>query len=161
GTEVFTPSFVKGCLGLLTRPHLRQSPLRRGIPRRFYDLHLLAGPGIDFDCLHPPMARKLRFIPEGGALVEVTCRTVQSRFLLRPSPELNEVILGVLGKAQSLYPIDLVAYVWLSNHFHLLLWVEDAQRLAKFMEYLNGNLAREVSRATGWTDKIWSRRYQA
>src|SRR6185436_10505288 len=69
--------------------------------------------------------------------------------------------LGVLGKAQSLYPIDLVAYVWLSNHFHLLLWVEDAQRLAKFMEYLNGNLAREVSRATGWTDKIWSRRYQA
>jgi len=107
------------------------------------------------------MARKLRFIPEGGALVEVTCRTVQGRFLLRPSPELNEIILGVLGKAQSLYPLDIVAYVWLSNHFHLLLWVEDAQRLAKFMEYLNGNLAREVSRLTGWTDKIWARRYQA
>jgi len=49
----------------------------------------------------------------------------------------------------------------MSNHFHLLLWVEDAQRLAKFMEYLNGNLAREVSRSTGWSDKIWSRRYQA
>src|SRR6266545_340285 len=107
------------------------------------------------------MARKLRFIPEGGALVEVTCRTVQGRFLLRPSPELNEIILGVLGKAQSLYPLEIVAYVWLSNHFHLLLRVEDAQRLAKFMEYLDGNLAREISRSTGWTDKIWSRRYQA
>jgi REP element-mobilizing transposase RayT len=107
------------------------------------------------------MARKLRFIPEGGALVEVTCRTIQGRFLLRPSPELNEIILGVLGKAQSLYPLEIVAYVWMSTHFHLLLWVEDAQRLARFMEYLNGNLAREVSRLTGWTDKIWSRRYQA
>ena len=107
------------------------------------------------------MARKLRFIPEGGALVEVTCRTVQGRFLLRPSPELNEIVLGVLGKAQILHPLEIVAYVWMSTHYHLLLWVEDAQRLARFMEYLNGNLAREVSRLTGWTDKIWSRRYQA
>ena len=72
------------------------------------------------------MARKLRFIPEGGALVEVTCRTIQGRFLLRPSPELNKIILGVLGKAQSLYPLEIVAYVWMSTHFHLLLWVEDA-----------------------------------
>jgi hypothetical protein len=29
------------------------------------------------------------------------------------------------------------------------------------MRYLQGNLAREVARLTGWEDKIWSRRYQA
>jgi REP element-mobilizing transposase RayT len=107
------------------------------------------------------MARKLRFVPEGGALVEVTCRTVQSRFLLRPSLQLNETILGVLGRAQREHPVEIVAYVFLSNHFHLLLWVQDAQRLAKFMEYFNGNLAREVARSTGWKDKVWARRYQA
>ena len=107
------------------------------------------------------MARRLRYIPEGGALVEVTCRTVQGRFLLRPSPELNEIILGVLGHAQRRSPVEIVAYVFLSNHYHLLLWVQNAQQLADFMEYFNGNLAREISRATGWTDKIWSRRYQA
>jgi REP element-mobilizing transposase RayT len=107
------------------------------------------------------MARKLRFVPEGGALVEVTCRTVQSRFLLRPSPQLNETILGVLGRAQREHPVEIIAYVFLSNHFHLLLWVHDAQRLAKFMEYLNGNLARELARSTLWKDKIWARRYQA
>jgi len=32
------------------------------------------------------MPRGLRFVPEGGALVEVTLRTTQSRLLLRPGP---------------------------------------------------------------------------
>ena len=29
------------------------------------------------------MGRKLRYLPEGGALVEVTCRTLQGRLRLR------------------------------------------------------------------------------
>jgi hypothetical protein len=29
------------------------------------------------------------------------------------------------------------------------------------MCYVNSNIAREISRLHGWTDKIWSRRYQA
>ena len=93
--------------------------------------------------------------------MEITCRTVQARFLLTPSIALNEIILGVLGRAQRLYPVDICAYVFLSNHFHLLLKVHDAQQLANFMGYFNSNLAREVARHTGWTDKIWARRYQA
>jgi REP element-mobilizing transposase RayT len=107
------------------------------------------------------MARRLRFVPPEGALVEVTCRTVQSRFLLTPSAELNEIILGVLGRAQRLYPVEVCGYVFLSTHYHLLLVVEDAQQLADFVGYFNSNLAREVARRTGWTDKIWARRYQA
>jgi hypothetical protein len=51
-----------------------------------------------------------------------------------------------------------VGYVVASNHFHILAWAEDAQRLAKFVGYFNSNLAREVSRKTGWTGKIWDRR---
>ncbi|HEX6901134.1 MAG TPA: hypothetical protein VF789_15525 [Thermoanaerobaculia bacterium] len=107
------------------------------------------------------MARKLRYIPEGGALVEVTCRTLHGRLLLRPSPELNEIFGGVLGRAQRLYPFWLMSYVCLSNHYHLLAWVKDARRLAKFVGYFNSKLAREVSRLTGWSGKIWERRYEA
>ncbi len=55
------------------------------------------------------MGRRLRFIPPEGALVEVTCRTVQGRFLLTPSADLNEIILGVLGRAQRLYPVGCCA----------------------------------------------------
>ena len=107
------------------------------------------------------MGRRLRYIPEGGALVEVTCRTLHSRFLLRPSPELNEIIVGVLGRAQRLYEVRCCGYVFLSNHYHLLLDVDNARQLARFMAYLNSNLAREAGRLHGWQDKIWSRRYQA
>ena len=62
------------------------------------------------------MSRTLRNVPEGGALVEVTCRTIHSRFLLRPGQAINEVIIGVLGRAQRKYPIRCCGYVFASNH---------------------------------------------
>ena len=107
------------------------------------------------------MARRLRFIQEGGALVEVTSRTLHGRLLLRPSRELNDLIGGILGRAQRRYEVEIVAYAFLSNHYHLLVCVRDARQLAGFMGYLNGRLAREISRLTGWSGKIWARRYQA
>jgi hypothetical protein len=107
------------------------------------------------------VSRRLRHIPEGGALVEVTCRTIQGRLLLRPSADLNDVVVGVLGRAQRLYPVEICAVIFLSNHYHLLLRVPDARCLADFMGYVNSNLAREVGRLADWRDKIWSRRYQS
>jgi hypothetical protein len=55
-------------------------------------------------------------VPEGGSLVEVTVRTSQSRLLLRPGPAVNEIILGVLGRAQRLYPVRCCSIVFMSNH---------------------------------------------
>jgi REP element-mobilizing transposase RayT len=107
------------------------------------------------------MARRLRYIPEGGAMVEVTCRTIHGRFLLRPSPRLNRIIAGLLARARRFYPVDIHGFVFLSNHFHLLMTVPNAQRLARFMGYFSGNLAREAGRLANWRDKFWARRYQA
>lgn len=107
------------------------------------------------------MARRLRFIPEGGSLVEVTCRTLQGRFLLRPSEQLRSTVVGIMARGQRLFPVRIHAYVFLSNHYHLLMSVEDAFQMAGFINYLNSNLAREVGRLHGWREKIWGRRYQA
>lgn len=104
--------------------------------------------------------RNLRHF-QTGSLVEVTTRTMQGRLLLAPSPVLNQIILGVLGRAQRLYPVQVHAYVFASNHMHLLLTVDSAHQLAEFMCHVNSKLGREVARLTGWRDKIWSRRYQA
>jgi len=106
------------------------------------------------------MGRRIRFIPP-GSLVEVTCRTVQGRLLLRPSPILRDLTLGILARAARLYPVEIHAFAFLSNHFHLLLSVPDARRLAAFMAYLNSNLAREAGRLIRWREKFWGRRYQA
>ena len=81
--------------------------------------------------------------------------------MLRPDPMVAELIRGVLARAVRLYPVQLHDFRFLSNHYHLLLTVESAQRLADFMRYLNSNLAREVGRAVDWQDRFWGRRYQA
>ena len=125
------------------------------------------------DCRYPPdgsrevgdsvsgdMGRRIRFVPP-GSLVEVTCRTVQGRCLLRPTPLISDLIRGALARAARLYPVEIHAFCFLSNHFHLLLTVSGADRLASFMNHLNSNLAREVGRHVRWREKFWGRRYQA
>ncbi|MFQ5520845.1 MAG: transposase, partial [Candidatus Methylomirabilia bacterium] len=107
------------------------------------------------------MGRRIRFIPEGGSLVEVTCRTIHGRYLMRPSAECRDLILGILARAKNRYQPRLHAFAFLSNHYHLLLWVRDARQLARFMQYLNSNIAREIGRLVSWRDSFWSRRYQA
>jgi len=107
------------------------------------------------------MPRRLRYVPPAGALVEVTCRTLQARLLLRPSPLLCEITLGILGRAQRLSGVAIHAFVFLANHYHLLVSVSDAAQLAKFVHYLNSNLAREVGRLHEWKERLWGRRYEA
>jgi putative transposase len=106
------------------------------------------------------MARPLRFIPP-GALIEVTIRTVHGRLLLRPSDAVNDIVLGILGRAQWLYQLRIHAFVVLSNHFHLLCSADDAAQLAGFMMFVNGNLAREIGGLHDWRHRFWARRYRA
>jgi REP element-mobilizing transposase RayT len=107
------------------------------------------------------MARPLRFIP-ANSVVEVTCRTVQGRRLLRPSSEMNELLLGVLGRSLSLHPaVELHAFVFAWNHLHLLVSVPDAHVLASFMGHLNSNVARQAGRLHDWREKFWGRRYRS
>jgi hypothetical protein len=104
--------------------------------------------------------RPLRFIPS-GYLVEVSIRTIQGRLLLRPSRATNDTILGILGRAQLRHVMVVHYVVVMSNHIHLLLQPRDAQQLAKFMCFVNSNIAREMGRLVGWRERFWSGRYHA
>lgn len=105
------------------------------------------------------MAKRLRWLPWQGALVAVSWRAVQGRPLFRPSPELNDVVLGVLGRAQRLYPIRICGVAVLSNHLHLLLVADHAEEISRFMCYVGSKLAREVNRLTGWSGPVFHNRY--
>ena len=107
------------------------------------------------------MPRRLRLLDDPSGLVEITTRTQHGRFLMRPSEKVNDIILGVLGRAQSKYGVDLHAFVFLSNHKHILGTVEDEEQMALFTGYLNGNLAKELGRLHGWRQKFWGRRYHS
>ena len=109
------------------------------------------------------MSQTLRYIPPSSVsacgMVEVTCRTLQARFLLKPSQRLCDVFFGVLARAQKLYPVKIHAVVCLSTHYHMLITPQDTQQLARFMDFLQGNLARKAGRLHGWRGKFWARRY--
>ena len=90
----------------------------------------------------------------------VSTRTVQGRLLLRPSPELADIILGVIGKAQDIYKMSIHAFVVLSTHAHFLCSPSSADRLASFMQFVNSNIAKEVARLHKWPGRVWSRRYR-
>lgn len=107
------------------------------------------------------MSRKLRYIPPGGAVVEVVHRILDGRFFLRPSRRFNEIVVGCLAQSLSLNPVGLIGIAVLSNHMHLLLRVDDSEQLSGFVEQFAGNLAREVNRRLKRRGKVWDGRYSA
>ena len=107
------------------------------------------------------MARSPRFLPEGGALVEVTTRCLQGRFLLRPCPRVKSIMIGVVARAMERTGMEVCWLVALSNHAHIQCVPKDQKQLSDFMRYVNSNIARKVSRLFGWKEKFWGRRYSA
>ena len=67
---------------------------------------------------------------------------MQGRLLLKPSPELTEMVLGIIGKARDMYGIAIHAFVVLSTHAHFLLSPTGADQMALFMQFANANIAQ-------------------
>ena len=117
------------------------------------------------------MSTPLRFIPEEAkrwtnkagepiAVVEVTIRTLLGIYLVKPTDRNRSLILGVLGRAQERIGFELYGYAYLSNHGSLLVGVRDSVELARLMEYIHGNIARELGRKeqSNWAGRFWGRR---
>ena len=88
------------------------------------------------------MGRRLRYLPYDRSLVEVTNRTIHGRMLLKPTKRFRDITLGALGRAQRRYGVEIHAFVFLSNHYHLLISVSDAQQMARFVGYVESKLAK-------------------
>lgn len=80
---------------------------------------------------------------------------------MRPSSDVNERILGVLGRAQAMYKVEIYLFVFLSNHFHLLIRVDSVYQQAAFVGFLKANLAKELGALHDWREKFWGRRYHS
>lgn len=97
---------------------------------------------------------------EPGAAYFITNRCIQSRFLLRPSQEINRIVGGILARALSLFPVDLYAFTFAANHFHALVSTRDAATsISDFIAYLEANIARRVGNLVGWSGRFWHRRF--
>lgn len=105
--------------------------------------------------------RDLRHLPRAGSLVEITNKTIQDRYLFRPSERLNRRLAGVLAKAQDVTGMCVHAAVFMSNHYHLLVSPMTVQQMARFMNHLGTNISKEVKRIHQWTGPVFAHRYHA
>ena len=107
------------------------------------------------------MSRPLRYQPHQWSTLFITGRCIHSRFLLRPSPQVNSLINGILERGSQAYSVRLHAMCFMSNHYHLLLSSRDASSTSSFMQFILSNIAREIGRIHNWQEKFWGRRYRA
>lgn len=105
------------------------------------------------------MGRNPRYIPP-NSLQHVTDVIFQNRRLLSPSSEVNQLFLGILGRAQKKYDMPICAVVAMSSHIHYLLRPRDGAHLATFMCFLKTNIAKEIGRRhRGWQGSFFDDRY--
>ncbi len=108
------------------------------------------------------MGRDIRYLPPedtDDTLAELTVRTIQQRYLLRPGPRLNQLVVGVLAHAQTATAMCVHGVVAMSSHIHLLVSPTTVEQMAEFMCLVNANLAKEAGRLHAWPGTMFPRRY--
>ena len=105
------------------------------------------------------MAEPIR-IYEKSNVYFVTNRCFQQRFFFRPSEAVNRIILGCLARQVALHKIELFAFVFMSNHFHMLLSAPFLN-LSAFMRDFQSAVARELNRLHGREGKFFERRFSS
>src|SRR5262249_20783571 len=80
--------------------------------------------------------------------------------LLRPSKRTNDVLGGVLSRAAKRHDVELFAFIFFSNHLHILIRAPKGN-LSTFMQYLLTNISKKVGALVDWKGRFWERRYSA
>ena len=109
-------------------------------------------------CAEPPgMSHRPRwYLPH--TVYEVTSRTIQERFLVKPSEESRALLVGVIAMAlQYFTSVRMHAFVFLSNHCHLLISATQSEELAPFLGFVFGNSSREMGRLHDWSGPLWAK----
>ena len=73
--------------------HLKPGGLQRNGPQENCQI------GGRFHVFSRVMGRSLGFVPEGVALMKVTSRALHGRYIVKHSPQLSEIVDGVLSMA--------------------------------------------------------------
>jgi REP element-mobilizing transposase RayT len=97
---------------------------------------------------------------EAGIPYFLTIRCIQGRLFLCPTERTNEIVGGALARAVRLAGVELFAFVFASNHLHLLVRAPRCN-VPQFMQHLLTNLSKKVGAVVGWRGAFWERRYSA
>jgi putative transposase len=96
-----------------------------------------------------------------NSIVFISSRT-EAGLPFVPGPLMNTLLKSVIARAQALYPVKLCHFLFMGNHFHLLLVVEDPMIAMHFIERIKTESAHTVNRLLGIRRKtVWCAGYDA
>ena len=97
------------------------------------------------------MARNRKYYPNRTVLL-VSSR-IEEGLPIVPSLNLNFIVWGILARAQSMYGVQVCHFVIMSNHFHMLLVVQDPEAVSDFLGYVKAEIAHAINRLQGRRQK--------
>lgn len=89
-----------------------------------------------------------------GTTYLVTRRCAQRQFLIRPSAEINEIMLFCMIYGAIKYEILIHAYFFASNHYHIVL-TDTKGWIPFFQAWMNRMIARGVNALYGRNENLW------
>ena len=87
---------------------------------------------------------------------EISQRANQGTFKFDPNDtELRDAFYGVLAYASWFYGVKILAFHFMSNHYHGLYAIECPRQFNMFLSLLHAGFARAYHRIHGTSDKLW------
>ena len=125
------------------------------------------GDSIDIETRMAMRERGQTCITTTEALTQAIALSEQKHDIPRPevpietfTDSIPNIVGKVMARGVELFGVHIYAFVWMSNHVHLLIRAPKGN-FAAFMAYLNGQVAVNVNRFLGRKHALWSRRYSA
>ena len=106
------------------------------------------------------MARNRKYFPH-NSVIYVTART-EVGLPLVATHFINFFIWGILAKARSMYDVKVCHFLFMYNHLHMVLVVDNPEHVSEFMGYVKGETAHAVNRLLGRRQRtIWCKGYDS
>ena len=106
------------------------------------------------------MPRNRKYLPH-NTVVLLSAR-IEEGLPLPPNYLINHIVWGVLAEARSRYRIRICHFVFMANHFHMLVVVDDPEAVPAFMRYVKAELAHAINRLLGrFKRTIWAEGYDS
>ncbi|HMO01592.1 MAG TPA: transposase [Oligoflexia bacterium] len=107
------------------------------------------------------MARNIRDRRDPNNLVIHVTNQVWEGLPFVPNLTVNSIILGVLAKAQTDYRMGISVFLFMGNHYHMILY-GSGNNVSGFMNYVDGEIAKRFKRLfpNRWGPKFWRGRYK-
>ena len=105
------------------------------------------------------MGRPVRFV-EADKYYFITNRCVMGLFAMRPDDEARRIIKGCLARAADKHDVELVCFMFMSNHFHLIARFPD-RTLSEFMCEFQTQISNRLNDYRGRSGSLFPERFDA